>query len=266
MKCRLSFAAGSARSPFRIRSLGVECAVHRDLKPRKAWGWGAGQSSWSGRPPKARPKKPRGRCPACRGPSALQRLAGVQVRSRWGQVHPPAPERSLSYLALSREVRVTHHPGVPAPRLPAVLGHSSGSRSLPRHAGSGRQLHRVPLLPGQVRAGGAHGEGRFSSKPILEAPPGKEYTFLSTLLRVVPDGQEKAGAQSPDLCRPPWLCKREVSSTHVSPPRSATRRFVKRTVKLCICIVQGEGYWSWCPVCFLATENQHVTSVSAVPK
>ncbi|CAO2596973.1 hypothetical protein LEMLEM_LOCUS8806, partial [Lemmus lemmus] len=43
-------------------------------------------------------------------------------------------------------------------------------------------------------------------------------------LRVVPDGQEKAGPQSPDLCRPPSLCKREVASTHVSPPRSATRR------------------------------------------
>lgn len=80
-----------------------------------------------------------------RATGALQRLAGVQVRSRWGQVHPPAPERSLPYLALSRELRVTHHPGVPAPRLPAVLGQSSGSRSLPRHAGSGRQLHRVPF-------------------------------------------------------------------------------------------------------------------------
>lgn len=186
-----------------------------------------------------------------RATGALQRLAGVQVRSRWGQVHPPAPERSLPYLALSRELRVTHHPGVPAPRLPAVLAQARGLR---KAATSGS------LLPGQVWTGGA------SSKPILEALPGKEYTFLSTLLGVVPDGQEKAGAQSPDLCWPPSLCKREVASTHVSPPRSATRRFVKRTEKLCICIVQGEGYWSWCPVCFLATDNQHVTSVSAVPK
>lgn len=124
------------------------CAVHRDSKPWGSMGSGTDQSSWSGRPPKARRKKPRGRCSSLsRATGALQRLAGGQVRSRWGQVHPPTPERHLPRLALSREFRVIHRPGVPAPCLPAVLGHSSGSRSLPRRTGSGGQLHRLSPSP-----------------------------------------------------------------------------------------------------------------------
>lgn len=185
----------------------MECAVHRDLKPRKAWGCGAGQSSWSGRPPKARPKKPRGRCPACRGPSALQRLAGVQVRSRWGQVHPPAPERSLSYLALSREVRVTHHPGVPAPRLPAVLGHSSGSRSLPRHAGSGRQLHRVPLLPGQgpTEKEGSPQNPSWRLRPGKSTPSSPRYSEWSLMGRKRLERKALTFAGRPGFAREKFL-------------------------------------------------------------
>lgn len=123
-------------------------------------GEGAGQSSWSGRPPKARPKMPRGRCPVHLRPPG--RCKGWRGSSPFplGTSASSAPERPLSCLALSREIRVTHRPGVPAPASLSScwanhlsLGRCPGARAQEGSSGSG-----LPFHPGQVWTGQAHGE------------------------------------------------------------------------------------------------------------
>lgn len=65
MKCRSSFAAGSPQFPsFGSRAWMWETLSTVMLNLGEALGEGAGQRSWSDRPPKARPKMTRGRCPA----------------------------------------------------------------------------------------------------------------------------------------------------------------------------------------------------------
>ncbi|MEJ1278272.1 hypothetical protein NN561_009192 [Cricetulus griseus] len=103
---------------------------------------------------------------------------------------------------------MTLGPGVPAPRLSAVLGHRFGSRWLLRREGLRGQLHRVSLLPGTGidRLGPRRRKGPQS--PFLESPPGKEYTFLSEWTLVGGKRLERkalAFADRPCFSRVKWL-------------------------------------------------------------
>lgn len=115
-----------------------------------ALGEGASQPSWSGHPPKAMPKMTRGRCPArFRPPRRSKGWRGVKSVAL-GTSASSAPERPFPCLALSREIRVTHRSGVPAPaslsscwanRL--ALGRCPGAR-----AQEGSSCTGLPIPPG----------------------------------------------------------------------------------------------------------------------
>lgn len=120
-------------------------------------GEGAGQRSWSGRPPKARPKMPGGRCPAhLRPPGRCKGWRGVKS--------VPAGDKCI-VSSRTTSLMLSPVPGDqsdPPPwgtrsRLPVVvLGQSSVSGSLRAQEGSSGS--GLPFHPGQVWTGQAHGE------------------------------------------------------------------------------------------------------------
>lgn len=196
-------------------------------------GEGAGQRSWSGRPPKARPKMPRGRCPAhLRPPGRCKGWRGVKS--------VPAGDKCI-VSSRTTSLMLSPVPGDqsdPPPwgtrsRLPVVvLGQSSVSGSLPRHAGSGGQQRLgAPFPPGtgMDRPGSWRESPQSPSRRLRREkskPSSPRYSKWTLMGRKRLERKALAFAGLAGFAEEKWL-------PPTSPlPLSATRRFVKRGMRV----------------------------------